>query len=260
MSETVPHLDRSIAGRVVFLTGAASGIGRATAHVFAREGAKVALSDVNAAGAAEVAAAVRAEGGDTRAWALDVTDPEAITAVLEEAAAHFGRIDCLVNNAGAAKLTAIDSPDYDAIWHWQLDVMLTSHQRAVRAALPHLRQSDAARIVNIASTEAFGATARNSAYVAAKHGVAGLTKALAVDLGKEGITVNAICPGPVLTGLTRNIPENDRDTFAHRRTALRRYAQPVEIAHMILSLCLPSASYVTGAVIPVDGGMIARNA
>ena len=130
----------------------------------------------------------------------------------------------------------------------------------MRAALPHLRTSNAARIVNIASTEAFGATARNSACVAAKHGVAGLTKALAVDLGKEGITVNAICPGPVLTGLTEKIPENDRNTFAHRRTALRRYADPVEIAHMILSLCLPAASYVTGAVIPVDGGMIARNA
>lgn len=260
MSCAIPRLDRSVAGRAVFITGAASGIGEATAHVFAREGAKVALSDVNGEGAEAVASAIRAEGGDARAWTLDVTDPVAIVAVIDEAAAHFGALDCLINNAGAARLTALDAPEFDEIWQWQLDVLLTAHQRTLRAALPYLRTSDAARIVNIASTEAFGATPRNSAYVAAKHGVAGFTKAMAVDLGKEGITVNAICPGPVLTGLTTKIPENDRNTFAHRRTALRRYGQPVELAHMILSLCLPAASYVTGAVIPVDGGMTARNA
>jgi 3-oxoacyl-[acyl-carrier protein] reductase len=260
MTDEVPRLSRSMQGRVVFITGAAGGIGRAAAHVFAREGARVALSDIDGAGAEAVSQAIRDEDGDARAWTLDVTEPAAIQNVIADAAAHFGSLDCLINNAGAARLTALDSPDFDDVWQWQLDVLLTAHQRAVRAALPHLRQSDAARIVNIASTEAFGATPRNSAYVAAKHGVAGLTKALAVDLGKEGITVNAIAPGPVLTGLTEKIPEADRNTFAHRRTALRRYAQPVELAHMILSLCLPAASYITGAVIPVDGGMTARNA
>jgi len=260
MTDEVPRLSRQMQGRVVFITGAASGIGRASAHVIAREGARVALSDSDGTGVETVAQAVLAEGGDARAWTLDVTDPAAIQRVIAEAAAHFGGLDCLINNAGAARLTALDAPEFDDIWQWQLDVLLTAHQRAVRAALPHLRKSDAARIVNIASTEAFGATPRNSAYVAAKHGVAGLTKALAVDLGKEGITVNAIAPGPVLTGLTEKIPEADRNTFAHRRTALRRYAQPVELAHMILSLCLPAASYITGAVIPVDGGMTARNA
>ncbi len=260
MTHEVPHLSRSMQGRVVFITGAASGIGEASAHVFAREGARVALSDLDGAGAEAVASAIRSEGGDARAWMLDVTDPVDIVAVIGEAASHFGALDCLVNNAGAARLTALEAPDFDDVWQWQLDVLLTAHQRTLRAALPFLRQSDAARIVNVASTEAFGATARNSAYVAAKHGVAGFTKAMAVDLGKEGITVNAIAPGPVLTGLTEKIPENDRNTFAHRRTALRRYGQPVELAHMILSLCLPAASYVTGAVIPVDGGMTARNA
>jgi len=260
MSDKVPHLSRSMQGRVVFITGAASGIGEASAHVFARDGARVALSDIDGAGAQRVAEAIRAEQGDAQAWPLDVTDPAAIVSVIDEAASHFGALDCLINNAGAARLTALEAPDFDEVWQWQLDVLLTAHQRTLRAALPWLRKSDAARIVNIASTEAFGATARNSAYVAAKHGVAGFTKAMAVDLGKEGITVNAICPGPVLTGLTTKIPENDRNTFAHRRTALRRYAQPVELAHMILSLCLPAASYITGAVIPVDGGMTARNA
>ena len=260
MTHEVPRLDRSMLGRVVFITGAASGIGRATAHVFAREGARVALSDVNGEGIEAVAEAVRAEGGQAMAWTLDVTDPVAIAEVIAAAGHHFGGLDCLVNNAGAARLTQFEAPEFDDIWQWQLDVLLTSHQRAARAALPWLRKSQAARIVNIASTEAFGATARNSAYVAAKHGVAGFTKALAVDLGKEGITVNAVCPGPILTGLNESIPEADRQTFANRRTALRRYGQPVEIAHMILSLCLPAASYVTGAVIPVDGGVTARNA
>jgi 3-oxoacyl-[acyl-carrier protein] reductase len=90
--------------------------------------------------------------------------------------------------------------------------------------------------------------------------VTGLTRALAVELGREGITVNCICPGPILTGMTEAIPEADRESFARRRTALGRYGHPEEVAHMTLSLCLPAASYVTGAVIPVDGGLMARNA
>jgi 3-oxoacyl-[acyl-carrier protein] reductase len=130
----------------------------------------------------------------------------------------------------------------------------------VRAALPFLRKSQAPRIVNIASTEALGATPRDTAYAAAKAGVAGLTRALAVDLGKEGITVNCICPGPIKTAMTQGIPEADKEVFAKRRTALRRYGEPEEVAQMTLSLCLPAASYITGAVIPVDGGLMARNA
>ncbi len=260
MSVPIPHLDRSMKGRVAFVTGAAGGIGRATAHVLAREGARVAVTDRDAQSAQAVADAIAAEDGEARAYALDVCDPEAIASVIGQAAQDFGALDCLVNNAGVGRLTKLDDAHYDESWHWQLNLMLTAHQRTVRAALPFLRQSDAGRVVNVASTEAFGATANNSAYVATKHGVAGLTKALAVDLGKDGITVNCVCPGPTLTGLTAKIPEEHRTTFAHRRTALRRYADPVEIAHMIVSLCLPAASYITGAVVPVDGGLTARNA
>ena len=115
-------------------------------------------------------------------------------------------------------------------------------------------------IVNIASTEALGATSRDSPYAAAKTAVTGLTRALAVELGPEGITVNCICPGPILTAMTDAIPEKDRETYARRRTALRRYGRPEEVAHMTLSLCLPAASFITGATIPVDGGLMARNA
>src|SRR5208282_4961206 len=120
--------------------------------------------------------------------------------------------------------------------------------------------SDAARIVNIASTEALGATAGDTPYVVAKTGVTGLTRALAGDLGPEGITVNWICPGPIRTGLKDSIPEEHKEIFAKRRSALRRYGYPEEVAHITFSLCLPAASYITGAVIPVDGGLMVRNA
>jgi 3-oxoacyl-[acyl-carrier protein] reductase len=139
-------------------------------------------------------------------------------------------------------------------------VCLTAHQRIIRAALPFLRKSKSPRIVNIASTEALGATALDSAYSAAKAGVTGLTRALAVELGKEGITVNCVCPGPIVTGMTKDIPDDQKDVYARRRTALRRYGRPEEVAHITVSLCMPAASYITGVTIPVDGGLMARNA
>ncbi len=251
---------RSMTGKVALVTGAASGMGRATAQVFARDGARVAVTDVRADEAEAVAAAIRAEGGEARAWSLDVADPEAIARVVPQIAGHFGGLDAVVNNAGVAAFAPIDSPGYDALWTRQVAVLLTAHQRIIRAALPYLRASSSPRIVNIASTEALGATARDSIYAAAKAGVTGLTRALAVELGKDGITVNCVCPGPINTGMTEAISEADKATFAHRRTALRRYGEPEEVAHITLSLCLPAASYITGATIPVDGGLTARNA
>ena len=251
---------RSVKDSIAIITGAASGMGRATALVFAREGARVAAVDVNAEGVEQIARDIEKEGGTARAYKLDVSDARAIAETIDAIARHFGGIDILVNNAGIAALTGLDDERYDEIWARVLSINLTAHQRIVRAALPHLRRSKAPRIVNIASTEALGATARDSAYAAAKAGVTGLTRALAVDLGPEGITVNCICPGPILTAMTQAIPEDHKVIFAKRRTALRRYGEPEEVAHMTLSLCLPAASYITGAVIPVDGGLMARNA
>lgn len=251
-------LSRSVAGRVAIVTGAASGMGRATALLLAREGAKVAVTDLDPA-ACEAVAAEAGEGA--RAFALDVSDGEAIKRVVADVAAHFGGIDILINNAGVSSFCPLDAgDDYDAIWHRAIAVMLTAHQRMVRAALPWLRQSDAPRIVNIASTEGLGATPGDTPYVAAKTGVTGLTRGLAVDLGKDGITVNCICPGPIRTAMTDKVPDADKAIFARRRTALRRYGEPEEVAHVTLSLVLPAASYITGAVIPVDGGLMARNA
>jgi 3-oxoacyl-[acyl-carrier protein] reductase len=248
--DPVVSFSRSVNGKVVLVTGAASGMGRATAHVFAREGAKVAATDVRAADTEAVAEAIRAEGGRAEAWTLDVADPAAIARVIPEVAERFGGLDIVVNNAGVGGFSPIDSPTYDELWSRSFANLLDAHQR----------KSKSPRIVNIASTEALGATARDSIYAAAKAGVTGLTRALAVELGKEGITVNCICPGPINTGMTAAIPAADKETFANRRTALRRYGDPAEVAHMTLSLCLPAASYITGATIPVDGGLMARNA
>ena len=256
-----PPLSRSIAGRVAIVTGAASGMGRATAMLFASEGASVAVTDLDQNACDAIVAEIAASGGTARAYALDVANHDAIKSVVADVAKDFGGIDIVVNNAGISAFCPLDAgDDYDGIWDRAVAILLTAHQRMVRAALPWLRKSDAARIVNIASTEALGATPGDTPYVAAKTGVTGLTRGMAVDLGKEGITVNCICPGPIRTGMTSNVPEDDKALYARRRTALRRYGWPEEVAHMTLSLVLPAAGFITGAVIPVDGGLMARNA
>jgi 3-oxoacyl-[acyl-carrier protein] reductase len=248
---------RSLAGAVALVTGAASGMGAATARLLAAEGARVAVTDVNLAGAEKVAVEC---GPAARAWGLDVGDPASIADTVTRIEGWAGRLDALVNNAGIAGFAPLDDPDYEQLWDRILLVNATGEMRMVRACLPLLRKSGHPRIVNIASTEALGATARDSPYCAAKAAVTGLTRALAVELGREGITVNCICPGPIDTGMTQAIEASDKQTYAHRRTALRRYGRPEEVAFMTVSLCMPGASYVTGATIPVDGGLMARNA
>src|ERR1700744_153793 len=254
------ELSRSVKGLTVLVTGAASGMGRATARVFAAEGANVAVTDVSADGVKAVVNEIAASGSNAKAWRLGVADPKAIDPVVNEVAAHFGSLDIIVNNAGISVRVAIDDPGYEDAWARAIAVMLTAHPRIIRAALPHLRKSKCPRIVNIASTEALGATALHSPYSAAKGGVASLTRSLAVELGREGITVNCICPGPIRTAITDRISEEHKTIYAKRRTALGRYGDPGEVAHMPLRLWLPAASFLTGAVIPVDGGLMARNA
>ncbi len=254
-------LSRSVKDRVVLITGAASGMGRATAHLFADEGARVAVTDINDAGIDQVTGEIRDAGGDARGWTLDVSDNAAIQRVVGELIDHFGKLDYVINNAGFAAGAPVDSDEYESVWHKSLDGMLTGQVLLIRACLPHLRKSDAARIVNIASTEALGATPYASPYTVAKHGVVGLTRGLAVDLGKEGnITVNCVCPGAVRTGITQEIPEEHKTKFVRRRVPLVRYADPEEVAHMTFSICLPAMSYLNGAVIPVDAGLTIKNA
>ena len=253
------QLSRSVEGKVVLVTGAASGMGRATAELFADEGAKVIVTDLTLESAESVAAGIREAGCEAKAWALDVGDPDAIARVVAEVASEMGGLDVLVNNAGISTSASVESEDYDAALQKSYDVMLTAHARLVRHALPHLKQSGEGRVINIASTEGLGASRGAGPYTVAKHGVIGLTRSLAIELGAHGITVNCICPGPILTGMTAGIPEAARNKFARRRVPLRRYAIPEEVAHMTLNLALPASSYVTGATIPVDGGLTIQN-
>lgn len=253
-------LDRSIAGRVAVVTGAAGGMGRATAHLFADEGAHVAVTDLTEAGVAAVVDEITEAGGSAHGWALDVADNARIAQVFGEVVERWGGIDHLINNAGISRFAAIDDAEYEDHWAVSIEVLLTAHARTTRAALAHLRNSDAGRIVNIASTEGWGATKFGSPYTAAKHGVIGLTKSLAVELGRDGITVNCICPGPINTGMTDEIDTEHKLIFAKRRTAIGRYGEPEEVAHGTLNFCLPASRYMTGAILPVDGGLLIKNA
>jgi 3-oxoacyl-[acyl-carrier protein] reductase len=253
-------LSRSIEGRLALITGAASGMGRATAYVFADEGARLALVDRNADGVNAVADEVRAAGGTATAFAVDLADAAAIASLAERVRAELGPLDILVNNAGISVGAPIDTDVWEKAWDLTLAVNLTAQARLIRVFAPDLARNRNGRIVNIASTEGLGATAGASPYTAAKHGVIGLTRSMAVELGPRGVNVNCVCPGPIRTGMTAGIPDEAKDKFARRRVALKRYGEPEEVAHATLSLCLPAASFINGAFLVVDGGLMVRNA
>ena len=253
-------LSRSVEGKVALITGAGSGMGRATAFVFAEAGAKVVVSDINENQIDEVAKEIDSSEGACLKQVLDVTNQENINEAVTNVIKGFGQLDILVNYAGISIPTTIDDENYEESWDKTFDVLLKGQVNLIRAALPFIRKSDCARIVNISSTEGMGATPRISPYTSAKHGVIGLTRSLAADLGSQGITVNCICPGPINTAMTAAIPTEDKQIYARRRVPLKRYGEPEEVAHMTLSLCLPAASFVNGAVLPVDGGLSIKRA
>ena len=253
-------LSRSVEGKVALITGAGSGMGRATAFVFAEAGAKVVVSDVNEKQIDEVAKEIGSSEVTCLKQALDVTNQKNINEAVTNVIKEFGQLDILINNAGISIPTTIDDENYEENWDKTFDVLLKGQVNLIRAALPFIRKSDCGRIVNISSTEGMGATPRISPYTSAKHGVIGLTRSLAAELGAEGITVNCICPGPINTAMTAAIPKEDKQIYARRRVPLKRYGEPEEVAHMTLSLCLPAASFVNGAVLPVDGGLSIKRA
>ncbi len=238
-------------------------MGRATAHLFADEGARVAVVDL---GEARVQAVVdeitEAHGPDAAIGVVtDVSNNSALATMVATVVETFGGIDIVINNAGVSMITSAfqDEDSFESNWATTLDINLTAHARLIRLCLPYLQASGAGRIVNIASTESIVTTAGLAAYAASKAGVVGLTKSFAVELGRHGINVNCICPGPINTGMTSGIEDAAKATYAKRRVPLRRYGEPEEVAHMTLNLCLPAASFVNGAIIPVDGGMTIRH-
>jgi 3-oxoacyl-[acyl-carrier protein] reductase len=253
------QLSRSIEGQVAVVTGAASGMGRATAHLLADEGAAVAVLDRTPGGAAAVVDDIAGNGGRAVAIDVDLADAAATVAAIDAARDALGPIDLLVNNAGLSRPAPIDQDGFEDAWDATFAVNLTAYTRTIRACIDDLRRHGAGRIVNVASTEGLGATAYLSPYTASKHGVVGLTRSLAVELGPSGVTVNCICPGPIRTGMTALIPEEAKVKFARRRVPMRRYGDPEEVAQITLSLLLPAASFLTGAVIPVDGGLTVQN-
>lgn len=257
-------LSRSVAGCRVIVTGAASGMGRATAHVFADEGAQVVVADRHDEGVGRVVAEIESAHGAGRVVgiAADVSDPGSRQAIIQRCLDSFGGIDVLVNNAGISAVSSVFSPEDDFLIAWDstLAINLSAHVHLARLAVPHLMKApQGGRIINIASTEGIVATPGLAAYTAAKHGVIGLTKSLAGELGRHNVTVNAVCPGPISTNMTADITEEAKEIYARRRVPLRRYGDPEEVAHMTVNLAMPCSSFVNGATVVVDGGMTIKH-
>ena len=244
---------------IAAVTGAGSGIGRAIALGFAREGATLAVLDLNGEAAEETAAAIRAEGGSARSFTLDVTDRPACRLVADEVADTLGRVSILVNNAGITRRNAFTA-DADTVakdWQDVLGINLSGPFNVTQAFLEPLRATRG-RIVNIASIQSFVhlRTPSSPAYTASKHGVLGFTRALAAELGKDGVRVNAIGPGFIETPLNANTranhPEFVKVFLDH--TPLGRAGKPEDIVGPAIFLASDLSAYVTGSIVMADGG------
>lgn len=250
-----------LAGRTALVTGAASGIGRATAQALAREGASVLVADVDAAGAETVAAAIIEGGGRARAICCDVTRPDEVDAMVRTALDAFGgRLDCAVNNAGITAPGGLLHEIALEAWDRQLAVNLTGVFLCLRAELPVMRAQRRGAIVNMASGAGLIGTPGLAHYGAAKHGILGLTKTAALENAALGVRVNALCPGSTDTPMLRAFMDRSE---AARKMILNsipagRLGTPEEVAEAALWLCSDRASYVNGESMLVDGGAVAR--
>ncbi len=244
----------------VLITGASSGIGRATALAFANEGASLLLADVDIEGGAETVRMIEAEGGAVRFMETDVTQNNAVEAMVAAALSHFGRLDIAINNAGVggAQLQSIPRYPEDAF-----DSLMAVNVKGVwlcmRHEIPAMRQHNSGAIVNVASVAGLIGFPGNAAYAASKHAVIGLTRSAALETASKGIRVNAVCPSYVDTPMVSDLTEGDTQLEARitQASPMRRLGTPDEIAQSILWLASPAASFVNGAYLSVDGGLSA---
>jgi NAD(P)-dependent dehydrogenase (short-subunit alcohol dehydrogenase family) len=246
---------------VAIVTGAGSGIGRAGALAFARAGARVMVVDINGARAEETVRLITEQGGEAAATQLDIADEPAVAAVVAETVRRFGSLDYAFNNAGVSQhrtpLVELDSER----WMRTIAVNLTGTFFCMKhEILAMLGQGGA--IVNTSSASAFNSGSPGaSAYTSSKHGLTGLTKSAAVDYAPRGIRINAIAPGAIMTPLVAVAIGDDHERMAQveRIHPIGRFGQPEEVADTAVWLCSPQASFITGALIPVDGGAVAHN-
>jgi NAD(P)-dependent dehydrogenase (short-subunit alcohol dehydrogenase family) len=229
------------------VTGAADGIGRATVEKFLSEGADVLACDINHDGLADLAGA--------GLLTMDITSADAPEQLMQAAENSLGGLDVLVNNAGISLGAPVESLD-DDIWDRVLDVNLHAVFRLSRAAIPQLKKSGRGRIVNVGSVMSEFSAPGMAAYTVSKHGVAGFTKTLALELGVHGITANYVLPGAIVTGITRSVFEADTQfrEFWTAKAALKRLGQPEDVANAIIFLASEEAAFVTGHGLKVDGG------
>jgi len=250
-------MKRTLKGSVALVTGGASGIGRATALAFAREGARVVVADLVAAGGKETVRLIKKTGGEAIAVKCDVSKTANVKAMVKKTVSTYGRLDCAFNNAGVGVIKSIvDCTEKE--WDHLLSVNLKGTWLCRKYELIQMLTQGSGAIVNTASVLGLIGTQNYAPYIASKHGVVGLTKAAAMDSAHAGIRVNAVCPGSVLTPMFEPILDDPQLEDAIKKMhPLGRFAKPEEIAEAVIWLCSDAASFVTGAALPVDGGVVA---